>query len=155
MRVKQNKYPVSYLTHGELTLWEPYADARTQTTRNTVHTAIAYDLIGVNVHTLVRALIADFVKLFYSLLNVDFVLQNVLENEWLMKEAKEAGLIVIVWGDENNSPAAIQQLSELGVDGVIYDRIEDFKEDKNSVFRLEYQAKRTLLDQLRDAGFSH
>ena len=67
-----------------------------------------------------------------------------------MAEAKEAGMIVIVWGDENNNPAVIQQLSEMGVDGVIYDRIEEFKEDKNSVFRLEYQAKRALLDQLRD-----
>lgn len=88
-------------------------------------TAIAYDLIGINVHT-----------------------HNVLNNEWLIQEAKEAGLVVIVWGDENNDPAVIRQLKQMGVDGVIYDRIEEFKMDKDNIFRLEYRAKRALLEQL-------
>jgi glycerophosphoryl diester phosphodiesterase len=74
----------------------------------------------------------------------------VLNNEWLIKEAKDAGLVVIVWGDENNDPAVIRQMNEIGVDGVIYDRIEEFKTDKDNVFRLEYRAKRALLDQIRE-----
>ncbi|XP_055339937.1 glycerophosphocholine phosphodiesterase GPCPD1-like [Paramacrobiotus metropolitanus] len=125
LRVKQNKYPVSFLSHGEITLWPTPLDARAQTTRNVVLTAIAYDLLGVNVHT-----------------------QNLLKNEWLIHEAKEHGLVVIVWGDDNNDPRLIQQLKEMGVDGVIYDRIEEFKADRDNVFHLEYRAKRALLDQL-------
>jgi glycerophosphoryl diester phosphodiesterase len=74
----------------------------------------------------------------------------VLNNEWLIEEAKDAGLVVIVWGDENNDPAVIRQMNEIGVDGVIYDRIEEFKTDKDNVFRLEYRAKRALLDQIRE-----
>lgn len=65
-----------------------------------------------------------------------------------MQEAKDAGLVVLVWGDENNDPAVIRQLKDMGVDGVIYDRIEEFKTNKDNIFRLEYHAKRALLEQI-------
>ncbi|OWA52400.1 Glycerophosphocholine phosphodiesterase GPCPD1 [Hypsibius exemplaris] len=95
VRVKQNKYPVSYLSHGEVTLWPAYADSRTHTTRTVLYTAIAYDLLGINVHT-----------------------QNVLTNEWLIQEAKDAGMVLIVWGDENNDPAVIRQMNDSTSAGV-------------------------------------
>ena len=41
-------------------------------------------------------------------------------------------------------------MNSMGVDGVIYDRIEEFKSGKDNVFRLEYRAKRALLDQIRE-----
>ena len=133
VRVKQNKYPVSYLSHGEVTLWPAYADSRTHTTRAVLYTAIAYDLLGINVHTQVlfdrywKAALSEFpwattgsclVVIVASLMCVlcngreisSCFSQNVLTNEWLIQEAKDAGMVLIVWGDENNDPAVIRQV---------------------------------------------
>lgn len=53
--------------------------------------------------------------------------------------AKESGLIVFCWGDDNADPATIKFLKQLGLHGVIYDKIYQYssKEIKESIFLVE------------------
>lgn len=53
--------------------------------------------------------------------------------------AKQAGLVVFCWGDENADPGTIKFLKELGLHGVIYDKIYQYssKEVKESIFLVE------------------
>lgn len=52
--------------------------------------------------------------------------------------ATEAGLVIFCWGDDNNDPATIKHLKELGLHGVIYDKIDQYsKEVKESIFLVE------------------
>lgn len=56
-----------------------------------------------------------------------------------MKKAKEANLVVFCWGDDNADPATIRLLKQLGLHGVIYDKIYQYvsKEVKESIFLVE------------------
>jgi glycerophosphocholine phosphodiesterase GPCPD1 len=36
----------------------------------------------------------------------------------------DAGLVLFCWGDDNNNPATIKYLKQLGIHGVIYDKYE-------------------------------
>lgn len=53
--------------------------------------------------------------------------------------AKESGLVVFCWGDDNADPATIKFLKQLGLHGVIYDKIYQYssKEVKESIFLVE------------------
>lgn len=53
--------------------------------------------------------------------------------------ATEAGLVIFCWGDDNNDPATIRHLKELGLHAVIYDKIDQYsnKEVKESIFLVE------------------
>jgi len=39
-----------------------------------------------------------------------------------VKMVIDAGLIIFCWGDDNNNPATIKHLKQLGIHGVIYDK---------------------------------
>lgn len=53
--------------------------------------------------------------------------------------ATNAGLIIFCWGDENADPATIRFLKDLGLHGIIYDKIHEYsgKEVKESIFLVE------------------
>lgn len=62
--------------------------------------------------------------------------------------AIEAGLVIFCWGDDNNDPATIKHLKELGLHAVIYDKIDQYsnKEVKESIFLVEArESQRQLL----------
>lgn len=67
---------------------------------------------------------------------------------------KRAGLIIFCWGDENADPVTIKLLKELGLHGVIYDKIYQFssKEVKESIFLVE--ARESQKDLIRLAAAS-
>jgi glycerophosphocholine phosphodiesterase GPCPD1 len=69
-----------------------------------------------------------------------------------VQEVKRAGLTVFCWGDQNADPSTIKFLKELGLHGVIYDKIYQFssKEVKESIFLVE--ARESQKDLIRLAA---
>ncbi|CAH1183717.1 unnamed protein product [Phaedon cochleariae] len=116
IRLKQNKYPVMFLTLGESKLYQRYKDPRCWSIKAATQYAKMIEILGVNVHT-----------------------EDLLRDPTLVKLATEAGLVIFCWGDENADPATIKFLKELGLHGVIYDKIHEYssKEVKESIFLVE------------------
>lgn len=56
-----------------------------------------------------------------------------------MRLATNSGLVIFCWGDDNADPATIKFLKDLGLHGVIYDKIHEYsgKEVKESIFLVE------------------
>lgn len=52
-------------------------------------------------------------------------------------------MVAFVWGDELNEPKNVQKMKELGLDGIIYDRIGEV-ESRQNVFIVERDARRSL-----------
>lgn len=65
---------------------------------------------------------------------------------------KRANLTIFCWGDENADPLTIKFLKELGLHGVIYDKIYQLssKEVKESIFMIE--ARESQKDLIRLAA---
>jgi len=113
VRLKQNKYPVLFLTQGITDRYDMLRDPRGHSTSQAILNAQAADLLGVCAHS-----------------------QELLENtELIARCTKTAGLILFCWGNDLNQKNNITQLKELGVHGVIFDRIDEFVEKKSSAFR--------------------
>lgn len=113
IRLKQNKYPVVFLTQGVTLKYPTYHDPRCQTIPMAIRHALAADILGINVHT-----------------------EDILRDPSQVKLVKDAGLIMFCWGDDNNDKATIQYLKKLGLHAVIYDKIDEYnaKEVKESIF---------------------
>lgn len=99
IRLKQNKYPVVFLTQGVTAKYPMYHDTRCQTIPMAVRHALAADILGINVHT-----------------------EDILRDPSQVKLVRNAGLIIFCWGDDNNDKDTIQHLKRLGLHGVIYDK---------------------------------
>ncbi|XP_023930021.1 glycerophosphocholine phosphodiesterase GPCPD1 [Lingula anatina] len=132
LRKKQNKYPVLFLTMGETDLWEPYDDKRTLSIPQASEFALCEEFLGVNVHS-----------------------EDLLKTPNLVNQVKEAGLVLFCWGEDNNNSSNIAYLKELGVNGLIYDRISDYKPTKENVFKMEKEAKLKLLKEMGAIRTSH
>ncbi|XP_017772131.1 PREDICTED: glycerophosphocholine phosphodiesterase GPCPD1-like [Nicrophorus vespilloides] len=129
IRMKQNKYPVMFLTQGETSKWPKYKDPRCWDIKRAVAYANMVEILGVNVHT-----------------------EDILREPEFVKMAREANLVIFCWGDDNADPATIKYLKELGMHGVIYDKIDQYssKEVKESIFMVE--ARESQKDLLRLAA---
>ncbi|XP_044742246.1 glycerophosphocholine phosphodiesterase GPCPD1 isoform X2 [Chrysoperla carnea] len=116
IRLKQNKYPVMFLTQGQTVKYPPYADPRCLTIKAAVQFAVGMGLLGVTVHT-----------------------EDILRDASQVKLALDAGLVIFCWGHDNNDPSTIKHLKQIGLHGVIYDKIDEFsdKEVKESIFLVE------------------
>lgn len=116
VRLKQNRYPVMFLTQGQTARYPVFRDPRCQTISGAVQCAICSEILGVNVHT-----------------------EDLLRDASQVRLATEAGLVIFCWGDDNNDPNTIKFLKELGLHGVIYDKIDQYsnKEVKESIFLVE------------------
>ncbi|KAH0944792.1 hypothetical protein HN011_011606 [Eciton burchellii] len=116
IRLKQNKYPVVFLTQGITLKYPTYHDPRCQTIPMAMRHALAADILGINVHT-----------------------EDILRDPSQVKLVKDAGLIIFCWGDDNNDKATIQHLKKLGLHAVIYDKIDEYnaKEVKESIFLVD------------------
>uniref|UniRef100_A0A0X3PRW9 Putative glycerophosphocholine phosphodiesterase GPCPD1 homolog T05H10.7 n=1 Tax=Schistocephalus solidus TaxID=70667 RepID=A0A0X3PRW9_SCHSO len=99
LQMKQIRYPVFQLG------FDPdYADIRQQSFENLCYSAKANELLGVCV-------------------NCD----DILRNPEMATFARTLGLILLVWGSAANSSENMQILKNLGVHGVIYDRMQEHK----------------------------
>ncbi|KAK9303732.1 hypothetical protein QLX08_004618 [Tetragonisca angustula] len=124
IRLKQNKYPVVFLTQGITSKYPTYHDPRCQTVPMAVRHALAADILGINVHT-----------------------EDILRDPSQVKFVKDAGLIIFCWGDDNNDKDTIQHLKKLGLHAVIYDKIDEYnaKEVKESIFLVDARENQKAL----------
>lgn len=124
IRLKQNKYPVMFLTQGITDKYPPYHDARCQNVPMAVHFAVNMGILGINVHT-----------------------EDLLRDSSQVSLVKQAGLVLFCWGDDNNDVNTIKHLKELGLHAIIYDKIDQVgvKEVKESIFRLEARESERLV----------
>lgn len=100
IRLKQNKYPVMFLTQGTTERFERYKDPRCWTIHSAVQFAEYSEILGVNVHS-----------------------EDILRDPSLVGVAVNANLVLFCWGDDNADPDTIKYLKDLGLHGVIYDKI--------------------------------
>ncbi|XP_069119397.1 glycerophosphocholine phosphodiesterase GPCPD1-like isoform X2 [Argopecten irradians] len=101
LQLKQNRYPVLFLTNGGAKCYTPYSDVREQSIPMAIHFAQFAGILGIDVCT--------------------EVLRTRPEN---IQETKAAGLVLFCWGDDTNNTDTISSLREQGVDGIIYDRMD-------------------------------
>ncbi|XP_046404037.1 glycerophosphocholine phosphodiesterase GPCPD1-like isoform X1 [Ischnura elegans] len=118
IRLKQNKYPVLFLTQGITSKYPEYHDPRTQSIPKAVRYAVSAGILGINVHT-----------------------EDILRDSSQVSLARDAGLVIFCWGDDNNDAATIRHLKELGLDGIIYDKIDYLADKKESIFLVEAREK--------------
>ncbi|XP_033229082.1 glycerophosphocholine phosphodiesterase GPCPD1-like [Belonocnema kinseyi] len=124
IRLKQNKYPVVFLTQGETIKYPTYHDPRCQTIPMAMRHALAADILGINVHT-----------------------EDILRDPSQVKLVKDSGLIIFCWGDDNNDKDTIKHLKKLGLHGVIYDKMDEFnpKSVKESIFLVDARESQKAL----------
>ncbi|KAH3838085.1 putative glycerophosphocholine phosphodiesterase GPCPD1 homolog 2 [Dreissena polymorpha] len=115
LRLKQNVFPVMFLTQGDTIVYDWYRDHRTHSVVMAAEFAIAHDLLGVNAMS-----------------------ELLLKDPGLITYVKDSGLVLWTWGEDNNDSNTIKRLKQLGLNAVIYDRIDLLKTTgKESVFKLE------------------
>jgi len=114
LRLKQNKYPVLFLTQGITDKWPEYDDPRTKNIPMAIYHALSTEVLGLCINS-----------------------EEILRDSSQLKDIISNGLVAFCWGDDNNDPTTIQHLKQLGCNGVIYDRIEDHMQAKKNIFELE------------------
>lgn len=123
LRLKQNVFPVLFLTQADTDRWIPYSGPRAQTVQIATEFAQSAGLLG-----------------------IDVVSDPLLKDMSLIKYVKDAGLVLFVWGELCNSKENIQAFKDHKVDGIIYDRIDFYKTgEKESIFKIEENRKKELL----------
>lgn len=116
VRYKQNKYPVLFLTSGECTKYDKYHDKRTHSIQDASNFVETTGILGVSV-----------------------IAEEIQRDPSQVQLVKGRGQVLFCWTDDQNNPAIVQHLKSLGVDGVIYDRIDvnSSKEVKQSIFLMD------------------
>lgn len=114
VRMKQNKYPILFLTQGHSEIYPELMDLRSRTTPIAMSFAQFEDILGINVHT-----------------------EDLLRNPSYIQEAKTKGLVIFCWGDDTNNPENRLLMRQHGIDGLIYDRIYDWNPEQPNIFQVE------------------
>ncbi|KAM5164634.1 glycerophosphocholine phosphodiesterase GPCPD1 isoform 2-T2 [Mantella aurantiaca] len=114
VRLKQNKYPILFLTQGHSEIYPELMDLRSRSTPIAMSFAQFENILGINVHT-----------------------EDLLKNPHYVHEAKSKGLVVFCWGDDTNDPENRKLMREYGIDGLIYDRIYDWNPEQPNIFQVE------------------
>lgn len=109
VRNKQNLYPVMFLTLGQTTRYPQYSNPCCNKIENAVKFAAANELLGIVAHT-----------------------EDLLRDISQVNLAKEMGLIVFCWGDDNNCKDTIKYLKDMGLHAIIYDKVDVLKDMKVS-----------------------
>lgn len=127
---KQNRYPILLLTQGNSEKYELYRDPRTWSIKAGTQYAEMAGLCGLS--AMAELLIRD---------------------PGQMDLVRKRGQVIFIWTDEQNDRETVKYLKKLGVDGVIYDRMDQNNEKiiKESVFLAE---KRKISSIAESAGSS-
>ncbi|XP_053381045.1 glycerophosphocholine phosphodiesterase GPCPD1-like [Mercenaria mercenaria] len=126
LRLKQNLYPVLYLTQGVCPRYQPYDDIRTKSVEIATEFALSAGLLG-----------------------IDVLSDMFVEDLSLIKYVKDSGLVLFVWGEGCNDKDTIQKFKDNKVDGIIYDRIDFYKTgEKESIFKIEEKRKLDILQRV-------
>lgn len=108
LRLKQNKFPVLFLTNGVTEKWVPYKDFRCKNTKISINYAKSEGLHGIVAHT-------------------EEISQNtsLYEDLFIGSNPKTTNFLRIAWGDELNESNKRKMYKRTGLNGIIYDRIHD------------------------------
>lgn len=104
LRMKQNRFPVIFLSQGMTDQYERYVDVRARSVRNGIYFAQAFDLAGI-----------DLISEYY-----------VMSGRKLVSFIQDHDLIARAWG--NVSGGKLELLRELGLQCITYDKIDLVKE---------------------------
>ncbi|RWS28839.1 glycerophosphocholine phosphodiesterase GPCPD1-like protein [Leptotrombidium deliense] len=121
IQVKQKKYPLLFLTQGQTDKYPPYLDPRTSSVQMAAFFAKSHDFLGISAHW-----------------------EDLFRDRSLITFLKDRELVVFCWGDELNTHR-IKQLKADGVDGVIYDKIDEYSPKHNQLFVAEAKETRKAL----------
>ena len=128
--MKQTRYPLLFLTQGKTDKWPAYFDPRTRSVEMAAYTALSMGFSGINIHA-----------------------EDLLKDRTLIDMIKKLNLILFVWGDDLNDKAVIRQLKIDGVDGVVYDKIDEYRENHEPVFVADSSADRkAILNMITSSG---
>ncbi|XP_055643913.1 glycerophosphocholine phosphodiesterase GPCPD1 isoform X2 [Toxorhynchites rutilus septentrionalis] len=105
LRLKQNLYPVMFLTLGVTSRYPSYHDPRCNSIEMAVRNACASELLGIVAHT-----------------------EDLLRDQTQVNLATEKGLIIFCWGDDNNCKDTIKHLKSLGIHAIIYDKMDIYSD---------------------------
>lgn len=103
LRLKQNRFPVLFLTQGKTERYESFKDPRAASTLNAVYLAKIFNFWGINVHA-----------------------EDLFRNIELVKYIKNFDLKLFCWGEDINSKSSVNRLKAEGVDGIIFDKFVSF-----------------------------
>jgi glycerophosphocholine phosphodiesterase GPCPD1 len=121
LKLKQNKYPVMFLTQGETKRYAPFTEIMTSSSQMAVDFAFANEFLGVCFHS--EPLLRD-PNAFYL--------------------AAKNYLVSFVWGEDLNDVENIQYFKTIGFDGIIFDRINEHLPGKRNVFLVEKELSRSV-----------
>lgn len=107
IKMKQSKFPVLFLTNGVTSKWVPYKDARCKNTQRSFNFARAESLHGLVAHAEELTKNMHIINLLFS------------------HTSKTANFLAYSWGDDLNDLDKRQLLSQAGLHGIIYDRINE------------------------------
>ncbi|XP_021700231.1 glycerophosphocholine phosphodiesterase GPCPD1 isoform X1 [Aedes aegypti] len=134
LRLKQNLYPVMFLTLGVTSKYPSYHDPRCNSIEMAVRNSCATELLGIVAHT-----------------------EDLLRDQTQVNLATEKGLIVFCWGDDNNCKDTIKHLKSLGIHAIIYDKMDIYSDKtvKESVFLVGARESQAALLQQIDIENRH
>jgi len=101
LQLKQNKFPVLYLHQGVTQMYTQYRDFRSSTFLRGAQFALAERLMGMA-------------------LNCEVILFDIA----VVTQLLQRGLVLFVWGSHSNDLGNIRALRQVGVHGIIYDRMD-------------------------------
>ncbi|KAH7640459.1 glycerophosphocholine phosphodiesterase gpcpd1-like protein [Dermatophagoides farinae] len=101
VKLKQDRYPVLFLTQGLSTKWMKYHNPLNHSIEMAAYLALCMDLYGVAVHA-----------------------EDIIKNSTLIRFVKSKSLVLFCWGDDLNDRELIKNLKKEGIDGAIYDKID-------------------------------
>lgn len=110
LRSKQHMYPVIFLTIGQHSDWESYADLRTHSLSRALQFVQAADILGSGIYS-----------------------KEILPtagNQELVEMAFEMQQRLFVWGDQLKDPVMLEYFRTLELAGLVYDRIDKFMEEQ-------------------------
>ena len=78
--------------------------------------------------------------------------EDLLKDRSLIDFVKSRGLVLFVWGDDLNDKQVIKQLKVDGVDGVVYDKVDELS-SKEPIFIADTSGdKKVLRDMIASSG---
>ena len=101
IRLKQNRYPVLLLTQGINSKYDDLFDPRTWTIENGSHFVAMAEILWVNA-----------------------MAEDIQRDPSQVQMVKERGQVIFVWTDDQSDSGTVKYLKELGVDGIIHDRMD-------------------------------
>lgn len=106
LRLKQNMFPVVFLSQAMTDKYDRYMDLRARSVKNGIYFAQAFDLAGID-------LILDYFMIF---------------GKKLVDEINQHDLIARTWGDFGDDICKLEFLKNIGIQCITYDKIDLIKQ---------------------------